>query len=84
MDGITTRQRQLVDHRNEIISQRIRIGMARQGIRSIPALSKKTNIQARTLYRILDTPLRYSFDHLYLVSLAIKMDLGELIGGVKE
>jgi predicted transcriptional regulator len=84
MDGITTRQRQWLDHRNEIISQRIRVGMARQGIRSVPALSKKTNIPSRTLYHVLEAPLQYSFDRLYLISLAIKTDLGDLIGGVKE
>ena len=84
MDGITTRQRQCLDHRNELIAQRIRVGMAKQGIRSVPALAKKTNIPSRTLYHIMNAPLQYSFDRLYLISLAIKTDLGDLIGGVKE
>ena len=84
MDGITKRQQQCVDRRNEIITQRIRVGMANQGIRSVPALSKKTNIPSRTLYHIMNAPLQYSFDRLYLISLAIKTDLGDLIGGVKD
>lgn len=81
MTAITKRQQQCMDHRNELVSRRIRTGMAAKGIRTVLDLSKKTNISTATLYRVLNEPLKYSFSNLYLISLAVGVDLGDLVRG---